>query len=109
MHQPFIGRKHHRLAVLSHRESHRAEHDGDVLLRKFFLETVGVLRSRQLLAEIVQPETRVYALVEYPAQAHVTFDEQDARAPVARGYGGCHARGTSSYHEHVKSFHRPPP
>ena len=109
MHQPLLGRERDHFAVTPDRERHRAEHDLDVRLRKFLFKTVGVFGARQLLAEIVQPETRVYALIEYAAETHIALQEQDARALFACGDRRRHTGGSAAYHQHVKPLHSPPP
>jgi hypothetical protein len=66
-------------------------------LLKELVVTASILRSRQLLLEIPQPESHMNALVENASEPWVSFKEQDPlQAGAGCTHGNRHSCGSAS-------------
>ena len=109
VHKPLLGRKRRNPLRSVNREHHGIEQDFHGGSLDFFHKTVGVLGTRQLLAEVVKPEARVYALVEDSAQPVVALDEHDFRARGFRGERRRHTSGSAADDYDITHLHSLPP
>ena len=93
-------------ALVREREHHRRKTDGDAQLLGAGQKTRGVLRAGQLLAERVQTEAVVDALVQNAAGDAVALDDEHiVHARLLRGDGGSETGRTGADDDDIVGVH----
>ena len=87
-------------------QHHSAQQVGDFHSLHPVDEPLGVLRARQLLAEGVEAEAGVDALVEDTAQRLAPLDDENVlQARLPGGNGGCQPRRAAAYNSQLYLLH----